>query len=51
MRECEIDNTPAPYSHLKPCDTNESHLGGKVANWAQFGHLHLSVYSLLLQAV
>lgn len=32
MRECEIDNTPAPHSHLRPCDTNESHLGGKTGH-------------------
>jgi hypothetical protein len=28
-RECESDdtkcNTPAPHSHLRPCNTNESH--------------------------
>ncbi|KAI4879137.1 hypothetical protein NFI96_009336 [Prochilodus magdalenae] len=36
MRECESDNTkfntPAPHSHLRPCDTNESN-ETKEGNW------------------
>ena len=47
MRECESNttkfNTPAPHSHLRPCNTNVSHetnvtLAGKTAYCAQFGH-------------
>ncbi len=46
-------NTPAPHSHLRPCNTNESHDTGerKMANWAQFGHFYLGVYSPLWPAV
>ncbi len=45
-------NTPAPHSLLRPCNTNESwHRVEKMANWAQFGHFHLRVYSLLWPAV
>ena len=40
--------TPASHSHLRPCNTNESH---DMADWAQFGHFHLGMYLLLLPAV
>ncbi len=45
-------NTPAPHSHLRPCNTKSHwHRGEKMANRAQFGHFHLGVYSLLWPAV
>ncbi len=35
-------NTPAPHSHLRPCNTKSHwHWGEKMANRAQFGHFHL----------
>ena len=70
MSECERDNTklntPAPHSHLRPCNTNKSHDTGEgkllighsldntneshVTGEGKFS-LHLGVYSLLLPAV
>ena len=51
MRECESDdtkfNTPAPHSHQRVT----WHRGGKMTNWAQFGHFHLRVDSLLWSVV
>ncbi len=41
-------NTPAPHN------TNESHdteKWEKMANWSQFGHFHVGVYSILWPAV
>ncbi len=40
VRESETDktkfNTLAPHSHMRPCNTNESHDTREMANWAQF---------------
>ncbi len=45
-------NTPDPM-HTWDLVTLTSHMdtGEKMANWAQFGHFHLRVYSLLWPAV
>ncbi len=43
-------NTPAPHSHLRPCNTNESHDTGE-RKWRKFGHFHFGVYSLLWPVV
>ena len=57
MKEYESDNTkfntPAPHSHLRPCNTNKSHdtLEGKWLIGSKFWHFHLGVYSLLLPVV
>ncbi len=54
--QCESDNTkfntPAPHSHLRPCNTNKSHdTREKMANWAQFGHFHSGVLTLVTSSL
>ncbi len=45
-------NTPAPHSHLRPCNTNKSHdTREKMANWAQFGHFHSGVLTLVTSSL
>ena len=46
-------NTPAPHSHLRPCNTNESHdtREGKSLIGPSLDIVNLGVYSLLLLAV